>query len=488
MAHDLKVPDPVRFDNARPKIVSPVRFTRYRGGGFGNVRDRALVRGEPPLEDHGFAATSDLPARGPVVGFGTAAGRDNRFTVQVVRDFISPKAKLFPVIDDPSVATVVFPAGGGSIPSANPADAPYDVEQDRVVLAAVGLAANTQRATVLRLHHDRPDGPVVAEMNVVVYGVTPIVVRLHAVAINLLFQGALTPGVAPNSNPREVRQLFDAVNVIYEQVGIELQFADLDAVGNPRIHQVDNTGFADHYGRANCVSQFSEQLHVLTLGGSVGVLNAFLVQRFCGVFAGRLGFGLSHDNAAKMRALQAAGRLPVELPPAQPGLIMVTPGDDHHAGIEVVEAARRMLVHTVAHELGHCLGLAHYHGGDTSNPEDAQSPNSGPPPPNALSHVRHDLWAHTNLMHNEANLQNGGRVPQNNDLRFYNSLVRARIGYGQSSVPHGLDRTLLIHAGQALAIRDRPSPADPGRPDEAGQGNQVAIVRKAAGDKTYLRF
>ena len=87
---------------------------------------------------------------------------------------------------------------------------------------------------------------------------------------------------------------------------------------------------------------------------------------------------------------------------------------------DVVAVARKLLIHTLAHEIGHVLELAHFAGGEQ------QTGAAG------TSNIRHDLEAHTNLMHNFANLDQNAPKPANNAAHLYNSPMRAEIGYAKS--------------------------------------------------------
>src|SRR5579863_5747309 len=89
-----------------PHRIVPIRFARA-------VTDVFADDTAPDLDDHGFTLPAQFcTAHGPVVGLmGPAAGQATgpEVRIKVIRDRVSDTTKLFPTIDDASVAKITFP-------------------------------------------------------------------------------------------------------------------------------------------------------------------------------------------------------------------------------------------------------------------------------------------------------------------------------------------------------------------------------------------
>lgn len=433
MPFSLQAIDPAAHPNLVPYRVVPVRFARAIAG---FVDDDA-----PDLDDHGFTAADEYgPAKGPTLALKRGSTRGGvvqpgpTVRVKVVRDRIETTAQLFPVIEDTSIAELVFPAAGTAL---SPADTPAaGADPARVGDNVYVRSTSTQRGSVetkLQIHCGAVDGPVMAELTLRVHPVLGISVVAHRVAIG--------GTAAPTTSLATLRNLFNKVNAIYAQAGIHF---NLDGtVLTETINPYNMHGLADPFQQAGLVTTYHEARLVLTMNPVADALNAYFFPDYAATdaagnaaeIAGTWGWAASRTVRSAV-VLTATG--------AQIGQPGITFRDPTGLNLDV-------MAWTIAHEIGHALTLEHYNNG--------QRPTT----------VRHDIWAHRNLMHNFVDLS-ATTWPAGNT--YPSSSERIKIGYGSAM---GAARP-----GSSLMIKKRTG--------RIFQSDQANVLRRAALAGSYKPF
>jgi Metallo-peptidase family M12B Reprolysin-like len=409
MAFDLQITNPQLHPNVVPHRIVPVRFARAVTG-FAD-------KDAPDIDDRGFVLPSRFGlSHGPVVGI----THDKTIRVKIVRDRLESTSQIFPTIDDASIATIENPASGGAL---NPNDA-GDIVGDCIYLKGV---STTEQETKVKLHFGAADGPVLAELAVRVFPELIVRVAVHAVSIN---------GTASTTTLANAQSIFRRINRIYAQTGVRFRIPTT-------LLQETVTGFAraGSITLSNVADQQNVELQTVLRQNSVaGALNAYFFGHYfdtantaggpAGTLDQVLGIAFSRTDAQANPAVAATG-----FPGCQAGITFRDSND-------IQESA-----HTAAHEIGHALQLEHYANGQ------------------APSGIRHDIWAHRDLMHNFINLASTGNATDD----FPSSVARTQVGYGNYSDGR-------IMAGELLGIK---------RIARLRQSDQANILRRGIRNRTF---
>lgn len=433
MPFSLQAIDPAAHPNLVPYRVVPVRFARAVA--------TFVDEDAPDLDDHGFTAADEFgPAHGPTLALKRGSSRGGEVQpgatvrVKVIRDRIEAAAQLFPKIEDTSLAELVFPAAGTAL-------SPTDVAAAGTDPARVGdciyvRSKSTQRGSVetkLTIHCGAEDGPKMAEMTLRIHPVLSIPVVAHAVTIGT--------GPAPGTSIATLRRLFNKVNEIYAQAGIRF---DLNGtIQNDTINPYNQHGLNITFNQNGLVSSYTEAKLVLTVAPVADTLNAYVFPNFASTdaagnatdIAGTWGWAQSRAGRPNLTVLATGQAI------GQPGITFRDP-----TGLDL-----NVMAWTIAHELGHSLTLEHYNNG--------QRPTT----------VRHDIWAHRNLMHNFVDLS-AATWPAGNT--YQSSAERIKVGY-PSAMGSG-------RPGSSLMIKKRTG--------RIFQSDQANVLRRAALAGSYKPF
>lgn len=290
--------------------------------------------------------------------------------IKVLRDRLADRTKLFPTVDDASVAAIDFPVNAALSAQDTPATATSIARTGDCVFLKAATTAESE--TKLKIHFGSAGGPVMAECAVRVYPRLTINVQAHLVSIN---------GVAPTTTFAQIQTLFQNVSKVYAQAGVEFVLAG--AVMNEAVTGYRRPGTVTLTAQAD--QQNTELQTVLRQNPIPGSLNAYVFGHYFDTTNGQtdtvLGIAFSTDDA---NGNTAHGTFP-----------------GCQAGITLRDAADPLeAAHTAAHEIGHALRLIHY--ADVNNPG------------------RPDIWAHRCLMHPIVGIST---APPS-------STVRAIVGYG----------------------------------------------------------
>lgn len=409
--------------------VVPVRFARAVTDGP-QLKEKLPGVGElysPDLDDHGLlVAGGTCTARGPVLGLTSKVVDINKaapfIRIRVIRDLIASDAPLFPTVDDPTVAQILFPKPGIAVATADRPAIPGEPPRkaDCIDLQAVANPAAPQM-TLLKLHFGAPAGPVVAEMTLRVYKPITVRVKPHLVNINPV-AGSVNNGPI-TWNLARVDRLFENIDAVWVQAGIRfVVVADTDAAGARVIRQDNIT----HFFKKDTVeienNNAREFFRILKLNPERDMLNIYFVQAFSERHrpTDTTGLTSSRQDTRGTTAGASLGR----------------------AGTAVVDEADDVVATTlIAHEIGHAFTLDHY--------------DSKDPP-----HVRNDIWAHRCLMHNFTNLVVNPPAE---------TAVRTQVGYGT-------DTNGDANTGQLIMTKKR---------KEIRQSDQVDRARKGAETKQF---
>jgi hypothetical protein len=321
--------------------VVPVRFTRATQGVPAGTY-------APDLDDRGYTTYF-----GPVVG----VCRGDLTRVNVIREQLDDESLLFVSSGEPGKVTMVSPApdpgqlAGGHI-------VPVDFR-----------ASNTDGDAKIRVHAQRLDGPIVAELTVHVSRVLNILCAVHRTAI-FAAPSARTAANTTSRSFNDIDNLLADVNRQWRPGGIEFT-VDTRKDDTNLTNQVVRNGVAPTEGALLCPVYGSGE-------GNENFTRLMATNRV----DDRL-------NIHFVRQIRTAS------PNGQPFYIGF--GSSSERGLVVSDTTSDMetQAHTLAHELGHIMTLAAM--GHTVS-EDAHSDDD--PQWNAtVPRRRHDLWTRRRLMY-----------------------------------------------------------------------------------------
>lgn len=434
MAFDIHTLDPVTYPAMVPHRIVPLRFARAVTG-FAD-------KDAPDMDDHGFTVADEFgPNKGPTVGVKRGVRRNGAIQpgptvrVKVIRDRIDAAAQLFPKIEDPTIAELVSPAAGSAL-SATTVPAAGDTperEGDCIYLRGTSQENNT-REVKLTVHHGSETGPSLAELTIRVMPVLTIPVKLHRVGIK--------GGAAPATSLATLQRLFRRVNAVYCQAGIEFDLNSTIDTENVTTVNFSPTARVT-FEQTNLITYSIEALTLLTVNRDPDALNGYFFADYASTTAAGgaadlatlWGWGASRSHVRPRQLFDTTTNAEY----GQPGITFKDPDS---------VADSLLMADLIAHELGHCLTMEHYMNGQRSAT-------------NTDGTIRHDIWAHRNLMHNYVDINaTWGET-------YMSSAARVQVGYGAGK------------AGQMLMIKKR-----------AGifQSDQVSRLRDAKLNNAWKGF
>jgi hypothetical protein len=356
--------------------VVPVRFTRHKG----TVPTGTYA---PDMDDRGYATYF-----GPVVG----VCRGDLTRVAVVRELLEDAAPLFVSSADTAKVTIVDPpAGSGQLPDGH--RVPIDFQ-----------ASHTNGDVKIRVHAQRLDGPVVAELTVHVSQLLTTLCAVHRTAI----YAPPATRTAANTTSRsfaDIDTLIAEVNRQWRPGGIEFTI-DTRKDDTNLTNQVPRTGVNPTDGALLCpvYGQKPEEPN----------------ENFTRLMA--------TNRVARRLNIHFAREIRTASPSGDPRYIGF--GSAAEKGLVVSDTTEDLetQAHTISHELGHILNLA---GINHSVREDAHS-DDDPQWNISVPIRRHDLWTRRRLMYYMVGLNSDDRVGTGGRYTF----AGTDAGYGPGRSGH----------------------------------------------------
>jgi hypothetical protein len=358
--------------------VVPVRFDRCPDAADPTVDQGTFDANAPDPDDRGF-----LPAtvRGPILPIGLdtsiaeAARPETR--MRLIREDIENAAQLFVTTNTAGVVQITLPVANAALPNTR-----------HMMIRVRALAAGNR---LLQVRFGAIDGPIIAQMQLLVTAMQQVRVVAHAPTINGAVQiHPVTAAAVPAQTVRtdaQIRAMFDVANAIYFPYGV--RFTVDAAVNRTGVLAFQNQGMVD---------DLTNEFNNTTASNRVNnVVNAYFVPQ------------IANPTSAQPTAVDQVH-----------GVANSARTNPRTFGLLVGDAARSG--HVVAHELGHLLNLPNDPQGRFVHIDTVTDPAA----PGTGRQVRADILTRRRLMYAFVNIPADAARP-----------YRTQVGYGMSTATRG---------------------------------------------------
>ena len=302
-------------------VIVPVRFERP---GFGS---RYISPYRPDIDDGAFRrcnlpssfnTPTDPGTRGAIVG----VVQGQKIWVKIIREDISSSMPLFVTSADPQICEICNPRNNKKVAS----NGQFKIK---------GVSSTKEGNPVIHVRTGTIDGPIIGELEVHVFRMKTIDVRVHLVKINSTSGGV---GAAPTVTKADITKRLKGINAIWRPFGISFKMKG--NFSKPTVQLAVRNKVDASQGWAH---ELSEIKKILALGRAADrekLINWYIVTTWND---NTLGIGFSRDSAASSSV--------------KPGIITSESSPDHLENC-----------HLFAHELGHFFRLWHPHNKQYSPP------------------------------------------------------------------------------------------------------------------------
>jgi len=396
-----------------PTIVSPVRFARASTGS-------RVVQNQPDIDDRGFRPVRYGQAHGPTVGLGFGQSIE----LNVVRDRIATAAKLYVTVDNDALLQVLAPIKGQPLDATSLAPLKLQARSRAEYGQRRGKSPskNSTKEGRIQIRYNSVSGPIVAELNVVVYPILEVKVKVQPVDVVWREGGDHTVRCRIDEN--QTAAIMKRVNAIFAPAGIRFKLVKTSGaalgsrqvrVHEPRYVRLWAGGNEARYQRMRTAIRnqgtvyWWSQIQVSSLGFDQNALNVYVVPNLPGSI---LGIAFNDWMVVKYK------RKVNQTPDDTLRIYLQNQTYGFHTGVLVDDLNDTDLAaHLWAHEFGHMLGLRHYGFREENNdPRKKQLPLS------------EDLWAHRNLMYHLMVVHPKRLTIDGHHCK--SSRARANVGYG----------------------------------------------------------
>ncbi len=341
----------------------------------------------PDIDDRGyFGTTGQGISRGPVVG---VTESDTVF-IEMKRERISENADLFVASSDPQVMTVTNIAGTDNLPFS-----PTTRLKITGVKGSDGVAPKT--AEILIKYGDKK--VVIGAMSVWVFTKLEVSLTAHSVTIRDAAGSSLSPSI-------DINAAIEVAKAVWQPCGISLTFLGQPQftsktfrkpgeVWKPYLQENLKEEDLEEFRKSEVIDLFSGRHHSPK---SINVYFVNIIRTQKGLTTA--GFTLNPTDAfrASGKPVKEGIEFPNDKdfkPSVRPGIVIATEGDDTDS-----------IGHTLAHEIGHFIGLDHIDGKEAKD-------------------AREDIWSKRMLMFPTIDFKIG--ISAVSDVGYGNKLTGALI-------------------------------------------------------------
>ena len=321
----------------RRRIVVPVRFERA---------DDGFAEFDKPHPDNRGHAMGERPtrwnttnARGTQLGIMVGQEVD----IKLLREDISNRAHLYVTSTQTGVCEVVTPAAGRRL-------------RRNGIIRLRGVSSNYTVQTKIQVRLGADDGPIIAELEPHLFSARNLPIRPHRVRIDTQTGTTVTNGNVPNNT--NLANILERARKIWRPLGIDftIQTTVDDTIRLSNANRV-NMPSVDNWGEVCQILGIQRARRQAATGSAPAAnwkdrcINWYLIHAFSDPDI--VGLGVRRELADRLTTRSGST--------VDPGVLTVDNG-------VIDNQEQERVARTLAHEVGHFLGLEHCHNRHSNDP------------------------------------------------------------------------------------------------------------------------